>query len=77
MLPTSPISRVAADLYRLIKGGALAFSPMSVGMDVSSGVSKQRLAEFRKQAKVAVLGYVLNYPLEVEKISLPPPDFVL
>lgn len=44
-------------------GGGMAFSPMSVGMDVASGVSSERLATFRKQAKTAILGDVLNFPL--------------
>ena len=44
-------------------GGGMAFSPMSVGMDVASGVSPERLAIFREQAKTAILGDVLNFPL--------------
>lgn len=54
---------VARELDKSVASGGMAFSPMSVGMDIASGVSPERLATFREQAKTAILGDVLNFPL--------------
>ena len=54
---------VARELDKSVAGGGMAFSPMSVGMDIASGVSPERLATFREQAKTAILGDALNFPL--------------
>ena len=40
----------------------MVFSPMSVGMDIASGVSPKHLEAFREQAKTAIPAGVLNFP---------------
>lgn len=54
---------VARELDKSVASGGMAFSPMSVAMDIASGVSPERLATFREQAKTAILGDVPNFPL--------------
>lgn len=54
---------VARELDKFASSGGMALSPMSIGMDVASGVSPGRLATFREQAKTAILGDALNFPL--------------
>src|SRR3546814_180665 len=54
---------VARELYKFHANGGMALSPMTIGMDVASGVSPERLATFEEQAKTAILRDALNFPL--------------
>ena len=62
MLAMGHYEVVATELDKFMARG-ISFSPMAVAMDVASGASPARLAEFRAQAKTAILGDALNFPL--------------
>ena len=53
---------VAAQLHA-VGGGPLEFSGMSQAMDTASGISPARLELVREQARTAILGDALNFPM--------------
>ncbi|WDI30200.1 alpha/beta hydrolase [Hyphococcus flavus] len=64
----------AALLYRYLRSGTLELSPMSTAMDIASGISDDRLALVREQAKAGLVGSFLNFPMPHIKDALPELD---
>ena len=50
-------------IYRFLRSGTIDFSPMSTAMDMASGISDERLALVEAQAKTALTGSYLNFPM--------------
>jgi pimeloyl-ACP methyl ester carboxylesterase len=70
-LDAGRIEPVAGLLGYLYPAGApITFEAMPLAMDVASGVSEQRLALVEEQARTALLGAWLNFPMPQLKGSL-------
>lgn len=54
---------VAMGVYQLVYARPTGFNAMSTAMDVASGISAPRLAKVQKQAKTAIMGDFMNYPM--------------
>ncbi|GJM07914.1 MAG: alpha/beta hydrolase [Lysobacteraceae bacterium] len=54
---------VAMGVYQLVYASPTGFGAMSTAMDVASGISSQRLALVNEQAKTAIMGDFMNYPM--------------
>jgi len=61
----------AAILYQLFLSKPLAMSGMPEAMDIASGVSVARLAIFDAEAKAAITGRALNFPMPQMRDSFP------
>ena len=55
-------------------GAPLKMQAMPLAMDVASGISDQRLAQVEQQAKTALLGDFLNFPMPQLRDALPKLD---
>ena len=53
----------AQQLYGFIYAQPMRLQAMSLAMDYASGISDDRLATVREQARTALMGDVLNYPM--------------
>lgn len=60
---TGDVSRVAPFIYRNLRRDPITFRGMPEAMDIMSGISDARPKLVREQAKTALLGDVLNFPM--------------
>jgi pimeloyl-ACP methyl ester carboxylesterase len=63
MMDANQYQQVAPRIYAACCRQPIGFGGMSEAMDLASGVSPQRLQLVREQAKTAILGDVLNFPV--------------
>ena len=54
---------IAMATYRFVRGEPVSLTGMSEAMDVASGISEERLAEWERQSATALLGGVINWPM--------------
>ena len=65
---------MARAVYRFLRSEPISFSGMSEAMDVASGISAGRLRLVEEQARSALLGNVLNYPMPHLRSAFGPLD---
>jgi pimeloyl-ACP methyl ester carboxylesterase len=64
MMDAGDFSRVAPIVYEALrKPGAWRLNGMSAAMDVASGVSPARARRFEREARDALLGHIVNFPM--------------
>ncbi|TYT26607.1 alpha/beta fold hydrolase [Luteimonas viscosa] len=66
---TAPIAWVLGKYHRA--GEAIDFNPMPLGMDLASGISRRSLDRFEREAKAAILGGYLNFPMPQLDLLVP------
>ncbi len=63
MAAAGDLSLIAPFIYENLRRDPVSFRGMSEAMDIMSGISAQRLALVREQAKSSLLGDLLNFPM--------------
>lgn len=58
---SAPLAWVIGQFHR--PGEAISFNPMPFAMDLASGISRAELRRFRREARDALLGGYLNFPM--------------
>jgi pimeloyl-ACP methyl ester carboxylesterase len=75
MMDAGDFSRAAPIIWEALrKPGAMRFSGMSESMDVASGISRRRLRQFEQQARISLLGDIVNFPMPQIGDALGVPD---
>lgn len=73
-LDNGQYERFATFVYRALGNDASGFAGMPQAMDIASGISPERLAVVETQAKDAVLGDALNFPMPQMRAARPQLD---